>query len=86
MIERDQRKPYWLQTKVQMVASLVPFLAALIAFPLYADVLNAKRVLGTPLGYFLVCHGLFLISAVTVAVWVGRQDAIDHTHGAHEDV
>ena len=43
-------------------------------------------VLGIPLGYFLACHGLLIIAFVTVAVFVNRQDAIDHWHGAHEDI
>jgi len=86
MIELKERKPYWRHTKWQMLASLVPFLAALVAFPLYADQLNTRRFLGFPLGYFLVSHGLILIAFVTIASFVNRQDAIDHWHGAHEDM
>jgi putative solute:sodium symporter small subunit len=85
MIERNERKPYWRQTKVQMLTSLLPFVVAIIVLPLYADALNDKRVLGVPLGYFLVCHGLIVIAFVTIAAFVNRQDAIDHWHGAHED-
>ena len=47
---------------------------------------TSKRILGMPLGYFLACHGLLIIALVTVAVFVNRQDAIDHWHGAHEDI
>jgi putative solute:sodium symporter small subunit len=86
MIERKERKPYWRHTKWQMMASLIPFLLALIVFPLYADQLNGSRFLGFPLGYFLVCHGLIVIAFVTIASFVNRQDAIDHWHGAHEDI
>lgn len=85
MVEGDERKAYWRHTKWQMVASLLPFVVALIVLPLYADALNTKRVLGSPLGFFLACHGLFVIAFVTVAMFVNRQDAIDHWHGAHED-
>ena len=86
MIERNERKPYWRHTKVQMLTSLLPFVAAMIVLPLYADSLNDKRILGVPLGYFLVCHGLILIAFVTIAVFINRQDAIDHWHGAHGDL
>lgn len=86
MIERKERKPYWRHTKWQMLASLVPFLLALVALPLNADRLNGNKFLGFPLGYFLVCHGLTLIGFVTIAAFVNRQDAIDHWHGAHEDM
>jgi len=86
MIERNERKPYWRHTKVQMLTSLLPFVLAIIVLPAYADALNDKRILGIPLGYFLACHGLVVIAFATVAAFVNRQDAIDHWHGAHEDV
>jgi putative solute:sodium symporter small subunit len=86
MIERKERKPYWRHTKWQVLTSLIPFLLTLIVLPLYADQLNAKRILGFPLGYFLACHGLVLIAIVTVFSYINRQDAIDHWHGAHEDL
>ncbi len=86
MIERKERKPYWRHTKWQVLTSLIPFLVTLIVLPLYADQLNAKRFLGFPLGYFLACHGLVLIAMVTVFSYINRQDAIDHWHGAHEDL
>lgn len=86
MIERKERKPYWYHTKWQMLASLVPFMIAVIVLPLYANSLNDDKFLSFPLGYFLALHGLFVIAVVTVASFVNRQDAIDHWHGAHEDV
>ena len=85
MIERSEHKPYWRHTKTQMLASLLPLLLAIVVLPLYAEALNATRVFGIPLGYFLACHGLSVIAFATIAVFVNRQDAIDHWHGAHED-
>lgn len=86
MMDRKDRKPYWRHTKWQMLASLVPFLIAMVAFPLYADELNVKRFLGFPLGYFLAAHGLSIIAMIIVATFVNRQDVIDRWHGAHEDL
>ena len=86
MIERKERKPYWRHTKWQVLASLIPFLAIVIVLPLYADQLNASRFFGFPLGYFLAAHGFFAIAVVTVASYVNRQNAIDHWHGAHEEM
>ena len=85
MIERSERKPYWRHTKFQMLTSLLPLILAMIVLPLYADALNDKHILAIPLGYFLASHGLSVIAFVTIAVFVNRQDAIDHWHGAHED-
>lgn len=86
MIERKERQVYWRHTKWQMAASLLPFLLALIIFPIYADRLSSNKFLGFPLGYFLVAHGIVLIAILTIGSFVNRQDAIDHWHGAHEDV
>src|SRR5262245_12160908 len=70
MIEWSERKAYWRNTKVQMLTSLLPFLLALLVLPLYAEVLNDKRIFGIALGYFLACHGLIVIAFVTTAVFV----------------
>ena len=86
MMEWRERKPYWRHTKWQMVATLLPFLLTILILPLYAEALNTKRILGAPLGHFLLCHGIVVIAAITVASWVNRQDAIDHWHGANEDL
>ena len=86
MIERKERKPYWRHTKMQLAASLLPFLVVIVVVPLYADELNHNKFLGFPLGYFLACHGLILLTIVTIASFVNRQDAIDRWHGAHEDL
>lgn len=86
MIEQTERKPYWRHTKLQMLTSLIPFLLAVVVLPLNADRLNGSKFLGFPLGYFLVCHGLIVIAFITIASFVNRQDAIDHWHGAHEDM
>lgn len=85
-MERNERKSYWQHTKWQMVASLVPFLVVLVVLPFYVERLNASKFLGFPLGYFLVLHGVVIIASITVASFVNRQDAIDHWHGAHEDL
>lgn len=86
MMDRSERKPYWRHTKWQLLASLVPFLALVVVLPLYVDKLNSNKFLGFPLGYFLVGHGLVLIAVFTIGSFINRQDAIDHWHGANEDV
>jgi putative solute:sodium symporter small subunit len=86
MMDRSERRGYWRQTKRQMAYRLIPLLAVLIIAPLYADKLNSNKFLGFPLGFFLVGHGLIVVAVLTVALFVRRQDAIDHWHGAHEDM
>lgn len=86
MMDSEERKPYWRHTKWQMLASLLPFLLLMIVLPLYVDRLNSNKFLGFPLGHFLIGHGLVLIAIFTVASFINRQDAIDHWHGANEDM
>jgi putative solute:sodium symporter small subunit len=85
-MDREERKPYWRDTKWQVLASLLPFLMLMIVLPLYVDRLNSNKFLGFPLGYFLIGHGLVLIAIFTVASFINRQDAIDRWHGANEDM
>ena len=74
MIEREEHaKPYWRHTKWQVLASFIPFLAVVIALPLYAEQLNSSRFLGFPLGRFSAAHGFFFIALVTVASYVNRR-------------
>jgi putative solute:sodium symporter small subunit len=85
-MDRRERKPYWRHTKWQLLASLVPFVLVVVVTPLYGDSLNHNKFLGFPLGYFLIGHGVLLLGVVSIASFVNRQDAIDHWHGANEDV
>ncbi len=85
-MERNERKPYRRHAKWQMVISLVPFLLFVLALPFAADQLNSNKFLGFPLGYFMAGHGVWIIAMFTIAIFVNRQDAIDHWHGANEDV
>jgi len=86
MMDRSERKPYWRHTKWQLLASLIPFLLLVIVLPLYVDKLNSNKFLGFPLGYFLIGHGIVLLAVFTIASFINRQDAIDHWHGANEEM
>ncbi|MGF1649630.1 MAG: DUF4212 domain-containing protein [Hyphomicrobiaceae bacterium] len=85
MVERGQRKPYWRQTKWQLLTTLLPLIAATIAIPLYAGELNAFSFLGFPLGYFLTGHGLLIVALLASGNFVSAQNTIDRWYGANED-
>ena len=40
MVDRNERRPYWRHTKMQMLTSLLPFILAMLVLPLYADALK----------------------------------------------
>ena len=85
MLERSERRPYWRATKRSMALTLLPLLLVLIVLPVFADKLNSNPFLGFPLGYFMCAHGIFIVSLVAIATFIGRQHAIDQLHGAQED-
>lgn len=85
MLERREHKPYWRHTKFEMLARLIPLLLVLIVVPFYAERLNHNKLLGFPLGFLMAGHGLLILSIITVASSVNRQDAVDRWHGALED-
>ncbi len=84
--QRRQRRPYWRWTKLQLFTHLlVPGTAILLA-PLFFDELNASRILGFPLGYFIAVHGVLLVGVLAVLRFVARQDSVDRWHGVHEEI
>ncbi len=85
IIEKKLRKPYWRETKIQVLISLVLPLAAILALPLVVSDLDGLRFIGYPLAYFLVLHGAVVLLVYATTKFVSKQDAIDHWHGAHED-
>ena len=86
MIEDQQRPRYWLiTTSLAGLIALLTLVCTLIV-PLFAPEMNQDRILGFPLGFYLVAQGiiLFLIAAVS---WAGaRQSEIDQKFGAIEDL
>ena len=80
MIERKERgAPMEAHHGVADDSEPAAFLLVVVILPMYAVNLNRNKFLGFPLGYFLSLHGIVLIAVVTVASFVNRQDAIDHS-------
>jgi putative solute:sodium symporter small subunit len=79
-------RPYWRSTRIQMLLCLLVPLVALPLLPLIISTYNIQSFLGFPLGYFLAGHGFVLAGIFTIGWYVRRQDAIDHWHGANEDL
>lgn len=86
MIKFRRRRPYWKRTKFQILASLVLPAIVMLATPLYVDALNTRTLAGFPLGYLISTHGTIIFAMIAVFHFVGRQDAVDRWHGAHEDI
>lgn len=86
MLDQRRRKPYWRETKILMIVSMVVPGLLLLAAPFYVELLAGLRLFGLPLSYFALGHGVALILVAAGVRFVLRQDEIDHWHGAHEDL
>ena len=67
--------------QVQMLTSLLPFLLAIDHSAAFTPTPSTTSgYSGCRSGISLACHGLMVIAFITVAVFINRQDAIDHWH------
>ncbi|HFB2048168.1 MAG: DUF4212 domain-containing protein [Hyphomicrobiaceae bacterium] len=85
-IFRDEQRTYWRHTKLRVFSSLLLFLVPVLILPLYIESLNNYQILGFPLGYLVVGHGVWIFAFSTIITYNKQQDAIDHWYCANEDV
>ena len=85
MTETTQRKPYWRQTKMLMISSLVLPCVLLIGLPFWITRLDAITFLGLPAGFLLAVHGVVIVAIAAVARFAVTQEQIDRWHGTHDN-
>ena len=85
MTEATQRKPYWRQTKMLMVSSLLLPCILLIGLPFWATRLDGVMVLGLPAAFLLAVHGVVILAIATVARFAVTQEQIDRWHGTNDN-
>ena len=85
MTENGERKPYWRQSKMLMVTSLVWPCLLLVGIPYWFGMLGPYSLAGLPIGYLLAVHGVVLLSIVVIARFATVQEQVDRWHGTHED-
>jgi putative solute:sodium symporter small subunit len=85
MIEGRQRRPYWRETKILVLATLILPGIVMLVLPFWSDELSGPTVIGCPVGYLLASHVAILVAIAAAARFIVRQDEIDRWHGAHED-
>ena len=83
---RNHPRPYWRNTRLQMLICLLVPCIALPFMPHILTKLAGRSFLGFPLGFFLVAHGFIIFGCFVLAWFVRRQDRIDRWHGTHEDL
>lgn len=86
MLEKKRRKPYWRETKMQSMRSLVLPALLFLSSPFWIERVGAGHYIGLPVSFLLLALGSVVLVVVAAARFVLRQDEIDHWHGAHEDL
>ena len=85
MDDTEQRKPYWRETKLLMLACLVTPCAMLMGLPYWVGLAGTGSIAGLPVGYLIAVHGVVIAVIAAVARFVLVQERIDRWHGTHED-
>ena len=86
MLEKKRRRPYWRETKLQAVRSLVLPGVLIATSPFWIGRLDGLTLIGYPLGFLALATGSVVLVVVAAARFVMRQDAIDYANGAQEDI
>ena len=86
MIDPRHRQPHWNATRRQSLLVVAILSGILAIIPLLSEELDMYRILGFPLGYFLMTNGS-IITLVSLLFWhSSRQDRIDRQYGASENI
>lgn len=84
-LKRNPVDRHWLRS-AGLLWLIVALLALFgIALPLLAPLLNAFKLAGFPLGFYVAAQGSLVVLVVLLFVYAARADAIDELEGVRED-
>jgi putative solute:sodium symporter small subunit len=84
-LKRGTSDRHWVRSTGLMWLMVTFVLVFSILVPLVAPLLNAFRVAGFPLGYYMVAQGSLIVLVMAAFVFAARADGIDEQEGAGED-
>jgi len=85
-IDEATAKAYWKKTSSLMWTVLFIWFVSGFAIHIFAPSLNAIRILGFPLGFYMAAQGSLIVFVVALYWFVRRQNQIDEEFGVQEDV
>ena len=76
---------YWSRTSALMWIMFVLWVFFSFVIHFFVDQLNAIKILGFPLGFYMAAQGSLIAFVVMLFVFAKRQDTIDREEGVAED-
>lgn len=84
-LKRGTGDRHWLRTSGLMWLVLALLGVFGLAVPLAAPLLNAVRLAGFPIGYYMAAQGSLVVFVIMLFAFAWRADAIDEQEGAGEE-
>lgn len=81
----ENRVLHWRHTRNLMTVHLIVWFFFSYVVHWFATDLNAIRVAGWPLGYYMASQGALIAFVIQLFVFVKQQDNIDRKYGVAED-
>jgi putative solute:sodium symporter small subunit len=81
----EKAKAYWAKTSGLMWTMLAIWFFFSFVVHMFAPSLNAIRVIGFPLGFYMAAQGSLIVFVVAIFWYAKRQNAIDEEFGVAED-
>ncbi len=86
MMDASHRGAHWKSTKTNAAIAIVALAGILLLVSIFASITGGGRFLGFPLSFYLAAQGVFVALIILVYWSTGRQEKIDHRHGASEEI
>ena len=85
MAQHVNAERHWSRTSTLMWIMMVLWVFFSYVIHFFVDALNAFKVLGFPIGFYMAAQGSLIAFVVMLFVFAKRQDTIDRQEGVAED-
>lgn len=84
-MESNSGDRYWSRTSALMWSMFVLWLIFSFVIHFFVDKLNAIKILGFPLGFYMAAQGSLAVFVLMLFFFAWKQDAIDREEGVAEE-
>lgn len=83
-VKRNGQDRHWLRTAGTALVMLLLLVDVALALPLAAPFLNAFKIAGFPLGYYMAAQGSLILIVLLMFAFASRADSVDVQEDAAE--